>query len=385
VEQNTSTEKKREIRQQAENLLQKVRSEIEAGKTFADLAKTHSEGPSAPSGGSLGSFGRGKMVPEFDRACFEQLSVGEISDLVETEFGFHIIKLEDKKIETRTFDEVKQEIKTLLVKTDAANTARELADQLLMDVELDNYEIAMQQEDYTSKGLVVKETGLFEKDASSIPNIGSRYTYGDLIEKAFEMELNINDVIEVKRSNGEVEGFFVAIVLEKKTAAIPAFEDVKPAVKSDLKEEKAKQLALEDAGKVMSARQGDRSLEEVLKGYTSPEGTSIKDKKIEESGLFTLSVNSTYISNMGACQDAMFKAFQMELNEVAGPFEGDVAHYIIQLIEREEADMEKLTSESKVKAKVMKTLLQSKKNEEFTNWYNSMRKRITITDHRSQL
>ena len=79
----------------------------------------------------------------------------------------------------------------------------------------------------------------------------------------------------------------------------------------------------------------------------------------------------------------MFKAFQMELNEVAGPFEGDVAHYIIQLIEWEEADMEKLTSESKVKAEVMKTLLQSKKNEEFTNWYNSMRKRIIITDHRS--
>ena len=385
VEQSASAEKKREIRQQAENLLQKVKSEIEAGKTFADLAKTHSDGPSAPNGGSLGSFGRGKMVPEFDRACFEQLSIGEISDLVETEFGFHIIKLEDKKIETRTFDEVKQEIKTLLVKTDGANTARELADQLLIDVELDSYEIAMQQEDYTGKGLAVKETGLFEKDASSIPNIGSRYTYGDLIEKAFEMELNINDVIEVKRSNGEVEAFFVAIVLEKKATEIPAFEDVEPAVKSDLKEEKAKQLALDDAEKVITDHQGDGTLEELLKGYMPPEGTSIKDKKIEESGLFSLSVNSTYISNMGACQDAMFKAFRIGLNEVAGPFEGDVAHYIIQLIEREEADMEKLTSEPKVKAEVMKTLLQSKKNEEFTNWYNSMRKRITITDHRSQL
>ena len=86
---------------------------------------------------------------------------------------------------------------------------------------------------------------------------------------------------------------------------------------------------------------------------------------------------------MGSCQDAMFKAFQMDMNEVAGPFEGDVAHYLIQLVEKDEADMEKLKTDPKVRREIMKKLVQAKKNEGFTNWYNSTRKQITVTDHRS--
>ena len=86
---------------------------------------------------------------------------------------------------------------------------------------------------------------------------------------------------------------------------------------------------------------------------------------------------------MGACQDAMFKAFQMDLNEVAGPFEGDVAHYLIQIVERDEADIEKLKNDPKVRTETLKKLVQAKKNEVFTDWYNSTRKQITVTDHRS--
>ena len=103
--------------------------------------------------------------------------------------------------------------------------------------------------------------------------------------------------------------------------------------------------------------------------YSAPENTSIKEKKVEESGLFSLSVNSIYVSNMGSCQDAMFKAFQMDMNEVAGPFEGDVAHYLIQLVEKDEADMEKLKTDPKVRTEIMKKLVQAKKNEVFTDCF----------------
>ena len=383
VAEGSSLDEKGKIRQQAAELLEMIKTEVEAGKSFAELAQVHSEGPSASNGGSLGSFGRGKMVKPFETACFDELDIGEISGLVETSFGFHIIKLEDKKVNMQTFDEVKQEIKTLLIKTDASHVSQKLADNLLMDVELDDYETAMGQEAYSSRNLTVQETGLFEQDASSIPNIGSRYTYGDLIEKAFDMEVNINEMIEVKRSNGEVESYFVALVLEKKAAAIPEFEDVKAEVKNDLQEEKAKELAMEDANKLFKLLRSGQSLDDLVLSYSTPENASIKEKKVEESGLFSLSINSIYVSNMGSCQDAMFKAFQMDMNEVAGPFEGDVAHYLIQLVEKDEADMEKLKTDPKVRREIMKKLVQAKKNEVFTNWYNSTRKQITVTDHRS--
>ena len=383
VAEGSSLDEKDKIRQQAAELLEMIKTEVEAGKSFAELAQVHSEGPSASNGGSLGSFGRGKMVKPFETACFDELDIGEISGLVETSFGFHIIKLEDKKVDMQTFDEVKQEIKTLLIKTDASHVSQKLADNLLMDVELDDYETAMGQEAYSSRNLTIQETGLFEQDASSIPNIGSRYTYGDLIEKAFDMEVNINEMIEVKRSNGEVESYFVALVLEKKAAAIPEFEDVKAEVKNDLQEEKAKELAMEDANKLFKLLRAGQSLDDLVLSYSTPENASIKEKKVEESGLFSLSINSIYVSNMGSCQDAMFKAFQMDMDEVAGPFEGDVAHYLIQLVEKDEADMEKLKTDPKVRREIMKKLVQAKKNEVFTNWYNSTRKQITVTDHRS--
>jgi peptidyl-prolyl cis-trans isomerase C len=67
-----------------------LKSEIEGGKPFAKAASEKSNCPSAQKGGDLGSFGRGAMVPEFDKASFE-LEVGAVSDVIETVFGYHLI------------------------------------------------------------------------------------------------------------------------------------------------------------------------------------------------------------------------------------------------------------------------------------------------------
>jgi peptidyl-prolyl cis-trans isomerase C len=80
-----------EKREKAEELKQ----ELEDGADFAELARQESEGPSASRGGSLGTFGRGQMVPGFEEAAFN-LEEGEISDVVETQFGFHIIQVTNK-------------------------------------------------------------------------------------------------------------------------------------------------------------------------------------------------------------------------------------------------------------------------------------------------
>ena len=68
-----------------------LKGRITAGEDFADIAKAHSTCPSKEQGGDLGQFGPGMMVKEFEVAAFS-LEVNQISDLVETDFGFHIIK-----------------------------------------------------------------------------------------------------------------------------------------------------------------------------------------------------------------------------------------------------------------------------------------------------
>jgi len=84
------------------------------GEDFAALAKELSEGPTAPRGGDLGLFGRGRMVKEFDDAAFA-MKPGDVSDPVRTRFGWHVIKvLERQEAHTRTLADVKENIKRML-------------------------------------------------------------------------------------------------------------------------------------------------------------------------------------------------------------------------------------------------------------------------------
>ena len=76
---------------EAADLINNIKMKIDAGEEFSDLAGEYSDCPSSNDGGSLGSFGRGAIVPEFETAAFA-LDVNGISDVVETSFGFHLIK-----------------------------------------------------------------------------------------------------------------------------------------------------------------------------------------------------------------------------------------------------------------------------------------------------
>jgi parvulin-like peptidyl-prolyl isomerase len=91
--------------------LRDIRQRVLDGSSFAEMAKTYSEGPSAPAGGDLGYFSREEMVKPFSDAAFS-LKPGEVSDVVVTSFGYHIIQVVDKKPRRKLeFEEIKQSLK----------------------------------------------------------------------------------------------------------------------------------------------------------------------------------------------------------------------------------------------------------------------------------
>ena len=106
-----------EARKKAEDVLKQVK----AGGNFAELAKKYSEDPgSGKNGGSLGFIGRGRTVPEFEKAAFS-LAKGSTSDLVQSSYGFHIIRVDDKQAaHVKSLDEVKDQIEESIKQQKAA-------------------------------------------------------------------------------------------------------------------------------------------------------------------------------------------------------------------------------------------------------------------------
>ncbi len=95
----------------AKTKAEKLLEQLKAGADFAELAKENSACSSAAKGGSLGLFGKGQMVPAFEKTAFE-LKVGDISELVETQFGYHIIKVSEHLVPNEAlFEQVKEDIK----------------------------------------------------------------------------------------------------------------------------------------------------------------------------------------------------------------------------------------------------------------------------------
>ena len=113
---------------------------LKNGGDFVQLAKEHSIAPDAGKGGLVGWFQVGRMLPTFERAAFK-LKKGEISDVVWTRYGYHIIKLEDRKDgTTKPFEQVRRDIFTKLVKSFQEEILKSLRENLMEKTKVEIYD-----------------------------------------------------------------------------------------------------------------------------------------------------------------------------------------------------------------------------------------------------
>lgn len=114
----------------SEDKAKDIKAKIDKGEDFANLAQEHSACPSKANGGDLGTFHRGQMVKEFDDKVFS-MSLGEVSEPVKTQFGYHIIKLNEiNDAKARSFDEVKDEVRAHVMQIKQMNAFKKVIDSL---------------------------------------------------------------------------------------------------------------------------------------------------------------------------------------------------------------------------------------------------------------
>ncbi len=260
----------------AEDVLKKART---PGADFAALARQYSEDDTNnTNGGDLDYFGRGRMVAEFEQAAFA-MKAGEISNLVKTAFGFHIIKVVDNKPDaTRALAEVRAEIEDQLkwqkAQAEAEQIAKSLEATTKTPADLDT--VAKQ------RGLTVVETGLIASD-EAIQGVGAQ---PELSGRVFGMKEG-----EVTPAMRVATGWVFATVTGRQDSYVPKLDEVKARVADDVRQEKAAELAKQRATAIAAdlknakdfAAAAKRAGLEVKTTELITRGTAIPDLGISEA------------------------------------------------------------------------------------------------------
>jgi len=127
------------VKAEALKKIKKIQKELKKGGDFAELAKKYSDCPSSAKGGDLGSFGRGQMVKPFEEAAFS-LKPGEISDIVETDFGYHLIKAGDRKPETITdYKDIKDKLSQYLKQMKTGEEVKKYIEKLKEKAKIERF------------------------------------------------------------------------------------------------------------------------------------------------------------------------------------------------------------------------------------------------------
>ena len=377
---DASPEELAKVRAKAQEILDMARK---PDADFEALAVEYSEDPGSGSGGGdLGWFSRGDMVREFENAAFALSKEEPMSGLVKSQFGFHIIQFEDRRSQTRPLSEVSAEIQDSLFTTRSIEKAREDAEELFFEIDAEGVEAAIQSERFSPYELQVQTTGFFTQQDPSIPNVGSSYIYGDFITEAFETRPgDWGEPIEVQQTyNNQILGYYLLRVRERQAAGIAPFEQVQDDVEQLIKQQRAPQLALDDARALWAKRVDGEDLDALAAKHQGKGDDAVFEPR--ESGEFATQAIG-YIASMGYCKSAMVSAFQMDIDDVRGVFEGQRAAYIIELTQRTDADLAELTDAEK--ANVRDRLLSAKRNAALQAWYQDIRDRADVKRNAERL
>jgi peptidyl-prolyl cis-trans isomerase D len=339
-------------RKAAESVLAKVK----AGEDFAALAKKYSEDGSAAQGGDLDFFPRERMTKVFSDAAFA-MKPGEVSDIVKSEFGFHIIKTTDRKPGgTQTLAEVRGQIEDQLKFEKAQAEAQSIADQAAKEIK----EPSDLDKVAKARNLTVSDSGLFSRDE---PLSGLGFAPA-VAAAAFTMEQG--KVSGQLRTN---QGFAFIALTEIKPPAIPALADVKERVKNDVARIKAIELAKTKAAAMAQAAQKGS-----FAAATKAAGAELKTTDLITRG-------STYpeVGLSSAMDDAVFR---LPKGGTSGPISTESAVVVAHVIDRAEVTPDTLAKE---RLNTMNQLMQQRRQEFFTAYMSKAKQKMKITFHEAAI
>jgi peptidyl-prolyl cis-trans isomerase D len=288
----------------AEDLLK----QIKGGAKFEDLAKKYSEDPgSAKEGGSLGFIGKGRTVPEFEKAAFS-LPKGQVSDLVKSSYGFHIIRVDDKQdAHMKTLDEVKDQIEPVLKQQKGQQLAQKQAEELLKRARAEGLDSAA-----SAKNIPVISTD-FVGRKDLLPGLGPATQFMDAVFGATEK--SPPDMAATS------QGFAVYQLLAVKPATTPTFEEIRSKVEEEFKNERASILLTQKTQELSDRAKAEHDLKRAAKELGATVKTSdpvLPDAQVPEIGSLTGPASV---------------AFTMKPGEISGPINSGANGVVLALLD----------------------------------------------------
>ncbi|MCS6807870.1 MAG: peptidylprolyl isomerase [Bacteroidota bacterium] len=339
----------------AKAIAEQLFREASSGADFAELARKNSQDPgSAQNGGDLGFFGKGMMVKPFEDAAMNA-AVGSIVGPVETQFGWHIIKVTDRKTDEIKYSEI---VLTPTVSQATRNqlyrTAIALKQSLESGVPFDTATKRL--------GIAAYETAYFRRIATIL---GSR----TLTNFAFESNVgDVCDPIELKNT-----GIVVAQLAQSRLAGIKPLEDAKDEIRNKLLVGKKLDVL---KGKAQELFAKLATLDSLAKARTIDSTLNV----ISSQGI----TDNGRVPSLGSDVGLTAALFMQEpscVGKIIGPIRGERAYYIVQVKARKNADPNGF-------AAARSTLAQSVKSKAegtiYFKWRNELRERADITDNRTK-
>jgi parvulin-like peptidyl-prolyl isomerase len=326
---------------------------VEKGESFEELARTWSEDPSAERGGDLGFFGKGDMVPEFEAVAFS-LPVGQISPVFASPFGFHIVRVEERKTEG---GEEKVRARHILMKVEPSNTTSRAQQQAAEDFLAAVKSGKSLEEAAAAAGQSVEATPPFERTAFlpslGLPRAAQRFAFSGKVGE-FAPEPLEDD-----------RAFFVVRLAQRIPEGVRPFEEVQAEVVRRVSEERAREMArakLEDA---------------VAKGGGTLSGIAVAmGASVDTAAAFS---RNMFVPNVGRKNAFVAAAFSLQPGQLSPILDTDRGFYVLEVVEKTPADESLFAAQE---TQIQQQLLMEKRRNVVTSWVEQLLANAEIMDMR---